>query len=292
MPDHHYIISAIEHVSVKNSVKNAEYIDVGKDGLVLIEDLEHKLIKNKNKKNIISVMLANNETGSIQPIKEIVYIAKKFNAIVHTDASQAIGKIPVDFQDLGVDAMTISGHKFGSMQGCGSLLINDSIKIKPLIEGGPQEEYLRAGTENILAIFSIDIAIEKLNELIYKMQNIKILRDYLEKNILLMSKNTRIISFNSPRLPNTSCISMPGVDKSIQIAYFDLNNIAVGSGAACSNGLMEKSQVLHAMKISDTINKSSLRVSLGWNTEKDEIDIFLEKWKELYLKQNNKKAQS
>lgn len=276
------LISTTEHISIINAACNPIHIPVGSTGLIDLGALVDSLERCSGQSCVVSVMLANNETGIVQPIKEIAQIAKKYNAIMHTDAAQAVGRIPVDFAALEVDAMTISGHKFGGTQGCGALLVKDCIKIKPLIEGGPQENYARAGTENVAAIYSIGAASEKIDSLLAHTAHILQLRNYLEDGILDFATDALVIAKNASRISNTSCIVMPGVHKSSQVMYFDMHNIAVSAGPACAHGMLNRSHVLAAMNLPEAINDGAIRVSLGWENTMDEIKFFLQKWKDLY----------
>lgn len=281
--DYKYLISSIEHLSIMNCAINAELIPVDSNGTVCLDTLSDILYKCKDEKVLVSIMTANNETGVIQPIKEIVEISHKFGAIVHTDAIQACGKIHVDIEDLGVDLLTISSHKLGSIAGTGILFFNSKkIKIKPMILGGHQEKGLRAGTENVVSIYLLSISLSNLKDSIKKMSSVERLRDKLENQILNLVPEAQIFGKNTRRLPNTTCISMPNVNSEIQTISFDIDNIAVGSGSACSSGALEHSHVLAAMGIDDNVAKNSIRISLSPDVTDDQVNKIVNCWYKIY----------
>ncbi|WP_196492747.1 aminotransferase class V-fold PLP-dependent enzyme [Ehrlichia ruminantium] len=281
--DYKHLISSIEHLSIINSATNAELIPVDSNGIICLDELSNLLYKFKDQKILVSVMTANNETGVIQPIKKIVELSHKFGALVHTDAVQACGKIHIDIEDLGVDLLTISSHKLGSIAGAGVLFFNSNkIKIKPMILGGHQEKGLRAGTENILAIYLLSISLNNLQTSVKKMLAIEKLRNKLENEILCLVPDAQIFSKDVNRLPNTSCISMPNVNHEIQVISFDINNIAVGNGSACSTGVAGHSHVLSAMGISEDVANNSIRISLSPDTTDDHIREIVNCWYKIY----------
>ena len=259
------IASAIEHDSVWK-LKSSEFRVHG-SGVVDLEDLEKKLATNSQElTTIVSIMLANNETGIIQPVKEAVKIAKKYGALVHSDAVQAYGRINIDFEDLGVDFITIAAHKIGGPVGVAALMHKPNIELKPFIKGGGQEKNKRAGTENVLAIHGwAAIAGDGVQD--------SGLRDYLEINL------PTIIGKDLPRLPNTSCVIHPKMAAATLLIHFDTNGICVSSGSACSSGKVEVSRTLKVMGVENAGN--AIRVSTGWNTTKEDIDAFLESFSKL-----------
>ncbi|QKX00946.1 aminotransferase class V-fold PLP-dependent enzyme [Wolbachia endosymbiont of Dipetalonema caudispina] len=281
-----YVVSAIEHPSILNSVYNPHIIPVDQEGIVDLLELEKILSKLKGNKVIVSVMMANNETGVVQPIKKIAEIAHKFGVICHTDAAQSVGKIKVNMEDLGVDLLTLSAHKFGGIAGGGVLVFNKNLIIEPIIVGGEQEKGLRGGTENIVAIVGLSAALQNIPDLLLKMDKIKKLRDQLESKLLsFVGDSIKIFGQNSKRLPNTSFICMPGVKSDIQLMYFDLNNIAVSSGSACSsNKKIEPSYVLLAMGATKEQAKCSIRISIGPQTKSQDIKRIADCWYSIYKK--------
>ncbi|BET28661.1 cysteine desulfurase [Wolbachia endosymbiont of Nasonia oneida] len=281
-----HVISAIEHPSILNSACNPYIIPVNQEGIVDFLELEKILSELKGNKAIVSVMMANNETGVIQPIEEIAEIAHKFGAICHTDTAQSVGKIKVNMEDLGVDLLTLSAHKFGGVAGSGVLIFNKELAIEPIIIGGGQEKGFRGGTENIVAIAGLSAALQNIPDLLSKMDEVKELRDQLECELLNLVSDIRIFGKNSKRLPNTSFIYMPGVKSDVQLMHFDLNYIAVSNGSACSSGKVEPSHVLLAMGATKEQTECSIRISIGPETKPQDIKKIVDCWYNIY-KQNS-----
>lgn len=282
------IISAIEHPSVmKKACQNSHIriIPVGADGIVDLDHLESLLQDSSN--ILVSVMGANNETGIMQPLEEIKKLTERYDAVFHSDMVQIAGKIP--FTSLP-DMCTISAHKFGGPQGLGAVIYRKNIKLTSFIIGGGQERGIRSGTENIFGAVFASFALEQAME-IFEMHKCLEMRDYLEKEILDFSDHQAIIvGKNSPRLPNTSCIIMPNMTSDLQLTTFDLNNIAVSSGSACSSGKVNISHVLKAMSYSESDAKCAIRISLSGYNNYQEIDQFLNIWKNLFTKSQQRKA--
>lgn len=292
---HHFkgeriLVSAIEHPSVLEATPHAARIPVTKAGIVDLEALE-KLLKEKT--GLVSVMLVNNETGAIQPLAEISALAKRHGALVHCDAVQAAGKIPVDIAALGVDFLTLSAHKIGGLQGAGALVLGLCGITPILLHGGGQEKKARGGTENVAAIASFGAAAHRAKKEMDQYQKISALRDHMEKEIQKISPEITIHAKNSPRVANTSLFSPPGAKSETMLMAFDLENICLSNGSACASGRVEASHVLKAMGAPDEQAKGALRVSMGWNTTPAEIDRFLEIWSKLYERFKDKtKAKS
>lgn len=268
-PAERLIVSAIEHPSVleaaKASGKKVEVLPVDGDGVADLAALERLL---KGPRALVSVMLANNETGVIQPVAEIVRLAQ--NHLVHTDAVQALGKIPVNFGLLGADLMTLSAHKLGGPAGAGALVVREGLALEPLIHGGGQELRRRAGTENLAALAGFAAVAEARQE-------VRALRDRLEAAL----EGAVIFGRGVARLPNTACFAMPGMKAETLLMAFDLEGIAVSSGSACSSGKVAKSHVLAAMGVAPEISAAAIRVSLGWDTSEDMIDQFIAAWRKI-----------
>lgn len=287
------LISPIEHKSIYSQIdqfSNISLLKLNSDGLVDLEYLEYILSLGNNEGQIlISVMSANNETGIIQPIEEISAISKKYSAYFHTDSIQSIGKTNINISDISPDFATISAHKIGGPVGAAALIARDNIHIYPLIMGGGQERGARAGTENVIAINgfakSLEIAINNLSNYIEKTSY---LRDSLEKKLASKISDILIIGQKQNRLPNTSLIIMKNVTSANQLIQFDLNNIAVSSGSACSSGKTEKSHVLSAMSLEDDVINSAIRVSLGVENNENDVDHFVDIWEKIYRKNNLK----
>ncbi|HJS06258.1 MAG TPA: aminotransferase class V-fold PLP-dependent enzyme [Pirellulales bacterium] len=221
---------------------------------------------------LVSVMLANNETGVIQPIKVLAPLARDAGSLIHTDAVQAVGKIPVHFRELGVDAMTVAPHKFHGPLGIGALLLRHGVNLEPQLVGGFQQEGLRPGTENVaLAVGfheALKIATAELPERAARMQQ---LRDELEQLILAEAPDAVVIGKSAPRLPNTSCISFPGLDRQALVMALDLAGVACSTGSACASGSSEPSPTLVAMGLPKDVINGAIRLSLGAFTTTAEV---------------------
>ncbi len=290
VPGAKIFISPLEHVSVTEVVPFPSFLKIDPSGLVDLVSLENDLSSAFPRK-MVSVSLAHNETGIIQDLESIIYISKKYHAFVHTDAAQALARIPLSPEILESHLVTLSAHKIGGPMGLGLLVLPENQFFTPLINGGGQQKGMRAGSENYPAIMAFAQALEDaMDEL--KMQqwdSISILRDDLEKQILKISPGSIIVGKNIDRLPNTSCFSMPGVDSMNQVVAFDLAGIAVSAGSSCSSGTVKLSQGLKAMGLPEEHLKSILRVSLGVATTKDETNKFIEVWSRIYNNNLNEK---
>jgi cysteine desulfurase len=229
-------------------------------------------------------MMANNETGVIQPLQEIISLTKQYGAYTHSDMVQAIGKIDINLKALDLDFITISSHKFGGPIGIGALIYKEKIHLKPLIIGGGQEKGLRSGTENIFAIAGFAKACKYINKMIEGHKRTEILRDEMETNILNICSDAMIIGQQALRLPNTSLIIMPNVKSQTQLINFDLDSIAVSSGSACSSGKVGVSHVLNAMNIDNDLASCAIRVSMAYDQNKDEAESFIKSWERIHLR--------
>lgn len=278
-------ISAVEHPSVSEPAENLANmgcslirIGVDSDGLVIDESLHAALLEQPD---MVSVMLANNETGVIQDIGSVTAQLKSEKITVHTDAVQALGKIPVDFDALGVDLMTLSSHKIYGPKGCGALVFNKTAKLKPMQLGGGQEQGLRAGTENVPAIVGFGKAAELAGiELAQRTIHQKKLKAMLEKSLKSIP-GVHIFAENAKRLPNTVQFSIQGMDGEMLLMQLDQKGIAVSSGSACASGGGKPSPVLAAMGIPAELAKSAIRVSLGKTNTEAEIIQFSNQLKTL-----------
>ena len=225
--------------------------------------------------SFISIMAANNETGVINDLKGIAsqIRSQSESIIIHTDAAQLCGKSFVDFQDLGVDLLTLSGHKMGALSGVGALVVREGIEVEPLVLGGPQEEKVRGGTENVLGILSMALVVEELIEtLAHRIQTMKTARDYFEERIIADVSGIKINSLECPRLPNTSSIYVEGVRADDLLVALDLEGIMVSTGAACSSGKIDPSHVLLEMGRSETEARSTIRVSFRGDEDRKLVD--------------------
>lgn len=285
------LFSKIEHASVFNcrpENKKIIEIEVLENGLVDFSDLEKKLEKVENGKFLISVMLANNETGAIQEIEKIAKLAHQKAGLIHCDIVQAAGKIEVDLEKLNVDFASISAHKIHGPQGVGALLIRKGLDVAPLIYGSKQEKSKRAGTLNVAGIVGFGEACKLAKNNILNYQEVAKLRDFLELEIQkIANDDVKIFANQVERLPNTSYIALRNADNQTQLINFDLNRICVSAGAACSSGTLAESRVLKAMGVSLEFSNSAIRVSLGLENTKEEIEKFILIWSEFY-KRNKK----
>ena len=227
---------------------------------------------------ILALQLANNETGVIQPVAEAVGLAREHGVALHTDAVQAAGRVPLDFESLGVDTLSVSAHKIGGPKGVGALVLRDGLDLTPLIMGGGQERRRRAGTENVIGIAGLGAAAAAAKRELADMGRIAALRDRLEREALEAAPGALVIGQGAPRLANTTCLALPGAAAETLVIRFDLAGIAVSAGAACSSGKVGASAVLTAMGLPADIARSAIRVSLGWNTTAQDIDAFLTSW--------------
>ena len=278
-----FLIGATEHVSIFDlQHPDKIIIEVTEQGLI-DPNYFTKLLKLYPGPKLVSIMLANNETGIIQDIQTLSKIAHQENAIVHCDASQAFCRIKVNFHDLECDMMTISSHKCGGPVGVAALISKKSMNINSMIKGGKQELGLRAGTENIIAIAGFGLIAHSYSN---QFEKVSLLRDYLEKEIIRIAPDSKIIGHNTARLPNTSSIRMPNVKSEEQLIKFDLAGISISAGSACSSGRIADSHVLKAMNIDETIINEIIRVSIGPRTTKDQLDKFIQVWTEIYKKAN------
>lgn len=277
------LVSAIEHSSIIKTVPEAERIPVDGDGVVRLEALA-ELLRKDERPVLVSLMLANNETGVLQPVAEAVRICRASgrDVLVHTDAAQALGKIPVDFSGLGVDMMTISAHKLGGTHGAAALVLRNDLPIKPLLTGGGQELGRRAGTENVAAISGFALAVELAQQDAGQWRRVRGWLDALEEELLAYAEGAIVFGKAVARLPGTTCISMPGVTSETQLMALDLSGIAVSAGSACSSGRIEASHVIRAMGYDNDVATTAIRISGGWGTQEDDIRKVAAEWKKLY----------
>ncbi len=268
------LVSAIEHSSVLKARTDAQMIAVDDKGTIDVAALD-ALLKDGTPA-LVSVMLANNETGVIQPVREVAEICKKHGALLHCDAVQGLGKMPVDFGVLGVDMMTLSAHKCGGPLGAAALIARRDLAVAPLLTGGGQELGRRAGTENLAAIVGFAAGVELSADRAHILQ-IRHWLAFIESEAEAIGGV--VFGKSAPRLPNTTCVAMPGVSNEVQLMDFDLKGYAVSAGSACSSGRIEGSHVLNAMGVEKSLVASAIRISAGWATTQRDITTFTEIWR-------------
>ncbi|MDZ4082337.1 MAG: cysteine desulfurase family protein [Bdellovibrionales bacterium] len=277
----HILSSPIEHPSIRRTLESLksdgyeiEYVPVDRSGLVSATAFSSRIRPGETV--LITCMLVNNETGVIQPVKEIVQAAKLNGVLVHTDAVQALGKTPVNLAELGVDYASFAGHKFYALRGAGVLFARKGAPLDPLIQGGGQERNRRGGTENTLAIASLGYMCTRASEVSERSLKMAKLRDYFEARVLSEIPEVSVTGKESPRVGSTSSLLIPGIDGETLLMSLDMEGIAVSTGAACSSGSPEPSPVLLAMGLSREEAQCSLRVGVGWSTTSEEIDQFID----------------
>jgi cysteine desulfurase len=275
-------ISAIEHESVLAAGGDAARLPIDAAGRIDLAALERELVRSAPA--LVSVMLANNETGVIQPMREVVELARRHGARVHSDAVQAGGKLAINLDELGVDYLTLSAHKLGGPQGVGALVVAPGLEPKALLRGGGQERRWRPGTENLPGIVGFGRACELAMADADWRERTGALRDSLEAQIAALAPAARVFGQGAERLPNTSCLAMPGVSNQTQLIAFDLDGIAVSTGSACSSGKVGPSHVLAAMGVDAAVAASAIRISLGWASTSDDVDHLVDAWGRLYAR--------
>ena len=278
----HLIATSIEHEAVLVTLKalarrgwRTTLLPVGESGIVSPDALKEALTDDTA---LVSVMHANNELGTIQPVAELAAITRTKGALFHTDAVQSVAKVPVNVRELGVDLLSLSAHKFNGPKGAGALWIKRGTRIAPILTGGKHERTRRAGTENVPAIAGMGVAAERGRlKLGADAARLAALRDRLEREILSRVPGTMVNGAREPRVPNTTNISFERVEAESLLIALDLEGIAVSTGAACSSGTLEPSHVLRAMGLPTHRAQNSIRFSLGAGNTDAEIDYLLEK---------------
>ena len=277
----HIITSKIEHPAILETCKQLEkegfeisYVGVDKNGIINLEELENLIKENTI---LISIMFANNEIGTIQPVEEIGKIAKRHNIIFHTDAVQSVGSVKIDVKQMDIASLSMSAHKFYGPKGIGALYVKKGIRFQKFINGGHQEKNKRAGTENVPAIVgmgkAIELAYEHLDE---HTDRIKELRDYYIDEIQKRIPDVIVNGDMNKRLPGNANISFENVDGEAMLLNLDLKGICASAGSACSSGSLEASHVLLAIGVPADVAHSSLRVSIGKYNTKEEVDYLID----------------
>ncbi len=287
-PRDRLLISAIEHPSVRAGGRFPRDaiadLPVHADGRIDLAALAEALTPAKTSRPLVSLMLANNETGVVQPVAEAGTIVHAAGGLLHVDAVQAAGRIPCDIRALGADLLTLSAHKIGGAKGAGALVrAGEHIHLAdPLIRGGGQERGLRAGTENVAGIAAFGAAAGAARrQLAEEAAHMLALRTLLEEGLRTVSPRAVILGGAAERLPNTTLLALEGIKAETAIIALDLEGVAVSAGAACSSGKVQSSHVLAAMGVSPALARGALRVSLGWTTTPADIERFLNAWRKL-----------
>ena len=277
----HVIASTVEHHAVLHACKHLEetgsdvtFVPVDGRGLVDPDDVRRALRPNTR---LISIMMANNETGVLQPVEEIGKIAEDAEIYFHTDAVQAAGKVPIDVKKIGCHLLSISGHKMHAPQGVGALYVRKGTRLQPLFYGGRHERSRRAGTENVPGIVALGKAAELATQGFARGDDRKmsLLRDRLQQGILAQVEEAGVNGDGAPRVPNTSSIYFDYIEGESMVIALDLKGLAVSTGAACSSGAIEPSHVLTAMGLRNDRARASVRFSLGKQNTAEEIDLAL-----------------
>ena len=277
----HVITSAIEHPAILAVLRQLEHlaithtiVPVNKYGCVNPEDIDSAI---RDDTGLITIMLANNEVGTVEPLQDIAKIAKKHNVLFHSDGVQVLGKLPIDVQKLGVDMMSFSAHKFYGPKGVGALYIKEGIAMKPLIAGGSQEKSLRAGTENVGGIAGLGRAAELVtNSLSDVGRTLTALETQFKTKFSEQHTNIIYNGFEDNHLPGLISLTIPGIASDLLLIHLDNEDIAVSSGSACSAGTISPSPVLKAMGISDKQNLETIRISAGRDNTSTEVDQLIE----------------
>lgn len=280
-------ITKAEHSSILEPIKKLpfEFVHLERSGQVNLEDLEEKIKAYGQPNFLCSFCIANNETGVVLEVNKIADIVHKYGGIFHADASQFIGKLPFDFAQYNVDILTFSGNKIHAGFGGGCVIFNSGFEIKPLILGGGQQNYKRGGTENIPSFFALSLAVCKVTSIEY-------LKEYKTKTVqfqkqieeMCLKNGGEVFGFNSNRLSNTSMIKMQGINNFIQMMEFDLNDICISIGSACSSGRTEVSYALLASGVKESDAKNFIRVSTSIFNTQQEVEKFCDVWQNLCLK--------
>ena len=273
----HLIASTIEHEAVLNTLKalarrgwRVTLLPVDQSGIVHPDSLREVITDDTA---VVSVMHANNEIGTVQPVAELAAIAKARGALVHTDAVQTAGKLPIDVHALGVDLLSVSAHKFYGPKGVGALWVRRSVRLLPFVTGGRQERNRRAGTENVPGIVGLGVAAERaMSKLTAESARLAALRNRLETGVLSAVSGSERNGAAEPRVPNTANISFSRIESESLLIGLDLEGIAVSSGSACSSGTLEPSHVLKAMGVPHARTLSSIRFSLGESNTEADVD--------------------
>lgn len=270
------LVSAVEHPSILETVPDAERVPVDASGRIDLAWLGTRLASGEV--GLVSVMLANNETGVIQPVRAAADLVHAHGALLHCDAVQGPGRLPVAFAELGCDLLSLSAHKFGGPKGIGALVVRDGLELEPLFRGGGQEMRRRAGTENLPGIVGMGVAATRAAESLARADRLASLRDRLETAMVLAVPDAVVIGRDAPRLVNTACVALPELPSETQVIALDLAGVAVSAGSACSSGKVGPSHVLEALGLPPSVAGSAIRISLSWASTPEDVERCLLAW--------------
>jgi cysteine desulfurase len=277
-PERPLLVSAIEHDSVLKAAaaRGGAQVPVTPDGIIDLAALELQLAA-AGAGSLLSLMAVNNETGVIQPVAEAVALARRNGALVHCDAVQALGRIPLDFAALGIDMLSLSAHKLGGPQGVGALILRDGLALAPLLHGGGQERGRRPGTHNVAGILgfaaAVVAAVAEAGD-----RRLADWRDAAERRIVAARPDAVVAGHASERVGGVSCLALPGLKAETQVMMLDLAGVSISAGSACSSGKVAPSHVLRAMGLGDEVAGAAIRMSAGWATREAELEAFADAW--------------
>ncbi len=288
----HIITSQIEHPAVLHTCQMLErqgfevtYLKVNKEGIISLEELRNSI---RNDTILISIMFANNEIGSIQPIEMISKIARMYNIVFHTDAVQACGNVPIDVKRMGIDSLSLSGHKLYAPKGIGALYVRNGIEFEKFMDGGHQEKNKRAGTENVAGIVGLGKACELANiHLKEHMRHLRELRDYYIEQVEEKIEGAVLNGGIENRLPGNANFAFPGVDGEALLLNLDAKGICASAGSACTSGSSAPSHVLASIGVPDELAQGALRVTFGEDNTKEDVDYLVESLCEIIKKLKN-----
>ena len=286
------LVGATEHDSVLAPARKsgAWLLDIPVDaqGVVRRERLWAALAESAGARALLSLQLANNETGVLHPLAECADLARQHRLAIHSDVVQGAGRVPIDIAALGVDYLSLSAHKIGGPKGSGALVLREGARLPSLLTGGGQERARRAGTENVVGIAGFGAAAEAALGEVRAMERVRRLRDALEREARAIAGEAIVIGAGADRLPNTSCLAVPGTRAETLVIALDLAGVAVSAGAACSSGKVSASHVLGAMGLSRDVAAAAVRVSLGPTTTERDLWVFLTAWAEAVGKRRSR----
>ena len=279
--DRRLIVSAIEHDSVlkRARIEGAELIRAQRNGEIDLDHLRH-LLRKDERPAFVSLMLANNETGVVQPVVEAAHLAHEHGALLHCDAVQAAGKVGFDLATLGADMVSLSAHKLGGPQGIGALVLHGERTVMPALLGGGQERFRRAGTENVAAIAGFGAAAAQAGDR-QEAAAVGALRDALEDRLAALGQPMMVFGRTARRLPNTSCFACGTRTSETLVMALDLAGVAVSAGSACSSGKVRPSHVISAMGFDAATSGTAIRVSFGWASTPADVDAFVAAWSQI-----------